>query len=178
MIQIFFDMDGVLADFDLGVCQLFNHSGRDGGDLGKDLHTVLGCEKRFIWMQIEEKGRRFWENIPVSKWANELIDVASDFGDIFIATAPSYSPNSAAGKLAWLQKKFGKRFRDYVIIPDKSLLAKPHRLLIDDSLKNCLAFKKEGGRVMHFPTYANGGLTTGLDPIGILKQTLQEMENL
>ena len=175
---VFFDLDGVLADFSAGVCQLFQHAPPDQNDLGKELPEIIGCDNGQIWTRIEQKGRLFWENLPATVWANDLIDVVSDIGDIILISTPSFSPSSASGKQAWIQKKFGRRFRDFIITPRKELLAAPNRILIDDLLKNCELFEKAGGKSILFPTYQNGELTAGIDPVEIIKKAIKKWNDL
>ena len=125
-----------------------------------------------MWRRIDEAGPRFWSGLSPTPWADELVSLARAAGSCAIATSPSASPDSTAGKLRWMQQRFGKRFRDFVITPHKHLLAGPGRLLIDDSPKHIDAFRAAGGEALLFPTWENGQRQPGVDPMDMVRATL------
>lgn len=61
----------------------------------------------------------------------------------------------------WFDRKFGPGFRDYYFVgggelAGKDLLARPTRVLIDDSPHNVASFLAAGGEVCLFPAPWNG----------------------
>ena len=56
----------------------------------------------------------------------------------------------------WFDKMFGPSFRDLALISDKDLLAKPTRVLVDDSPENVASFLAAGGEACMFPQPWNG----------------------
>ena len=53
--------------------------------------------------------------------------------------------------VAFLQRHFGKSFRDYFVGAPKQFCARPGAVLIDDFDDNCVAFREHGGRAIVFP---------------------------
>ena len=162
---IFLDMDGVLCDFAGGVAALFNKPSPQAGDPSQPLHEYIGVPKGLMWSRIGESGEKLWENLEPMPWANDLVALARSAGNIMIATSPSLQAASLSGKLSWLQRRFGAKFRDYVISSHKYLLARPQHILVDDTLKHVETVRQAGGQAVHFPSVENGMLTTGQDPL-------------
>ena len=71
-------------------------------------------------------------------------------------TALAQPPSACAGKLLWLQEHVGVNCRDFVLTPQKHLLAAPGTVLIDDDLGNCQRFTEHGGAALAFPQHWNG----------------------
>ena len=177
MALILLDMDGVLTDFAAGVCKLFGKKPPGSDDRGRSVAEVAGINPGLMWRRIDEAGARFWSELEPTPFANELVTMCRKVGEVVIATSPSSDPGAAAGKVAWLQRRFGKRFRDFAITPRKELLAAPGRLLIDDTPKHVDAFRAAGGAAVLVPTWANGELeseATVLAPIEAALAALQE----
>jgi len=79
-----------------------------------------------------------------------------------ILTSPTWHGSSAQGKIAWMNRVLapiaGKRaFRDYVITPQKHLLANASALLIDDRQFAVKSFADHGGQALLFPQPWNSG---------------------
>lgn len=170
---IFLDMDGVLADFvgAAGKIHLFTEA-----DLkpGEDVTLSLGMTPRDFWAPIDALGESFWENLEEYPWTDELIDLAQHWNkdEWCILSAPSHSPSCLAGKMKWLQRKFGWDFRRFIFAPK----TQKHRLgisyatprverlsgqsyfantLIDDNDGNCQRFVAAGGSAVVFPQVWN-----------------------
>lgn len=174
--MIFLDMDGVLCDFAGGVCALFGKDAPQAGDLAQELHQHLGIAKGLMWSRIAEAGARLWEGLEPLPWADELVALVRSHGELVIATAPSLNPASLAGKLTWLQRRFGRNFRDFVVTPQKHLLAAPGRILIDDSPRHVDAFSAFGGLSTLFPSIENGLLRPDQDPVMDLRNWLKQTD--
>jgi phosphoglycolate phosphatase-like HAD superfamily hydrolase len=171
---VLFDLDGVLADFAGGVAKLFGAAAPGPEHAGKDLATALGVSAAGIWQRIDAQGRRFWEELEATAEAEALVALARERGEIAIASSPSQDPASAAGKLRWIQQRFGRRCRDFVLTPRKDLLAAPGRLLVDDSPEHVAAFRAAGGTALLHPTWANGGRPSS-EPVAALRAALDEL---
>lgn len=153
--HIFLDMDGVIADFVGGAARAF---GKDPAKLEwpgdrSSVHIPLGLESEDeMWRRLDMLGPEFWEKLDVYPWADELWDVCARTGKVTILTKPSRSPDSASGKVRWLKRWKGERFRDYIICAaPKWLLAAPMRLLIDDHEKHFRQFREHLGKSILFP---------------------------
>lgn len=171
---VLFDLDGVLADFATGVAKLFGKPAPGPDQAGQELAVALGVPSSAIWQRIDAQGRRFWEELPATPEADELVALARERAEIAIASSPSQDPASAAGKLRWIQQRFGRRFRDFHITPRKDLLAAPGRLLVDDSTDHVTAFRAAGGTALLHPTWSNGG-RPATDPVAALRAALDEL---
>jgi 5'(3')-deoxyribonucleotidase len=151
--HILVDMDGVLCDFVGAALDLHRR-----GDalitwpLGEyDIAAVLGMTENQFWLPID-LSMAFWSTIPACPWFADLVALLDDTGIPWtVATSPSFCPQSAAGKLQWLQRHFCRDFRAYMMGPHKPLLALPDTVLIDDCDRNVDAFREAGGRAILFP---------------------------
>jgi len=172
MATILLDMDGVLTDFAGAVCALFGQEPPGPAHRGKDLAAATGIRAGQMWPRIDDLGAKFWRELEPTPFANELVSLCRKAGEVVIATSPSNDPAATAGKIAWLQQRFGKRFRDFVVSPRKELLAAPGRLLVDDTPKHVDAFRVAGGQAVLLPTWHNGELAEGGDPLDPVRTAL------
>lgn len=147
--HVYVDLDGVLADFFGGVCDLLGVQVRppptyDG------LADAFGLTDDELWALIDLAGSRFWSELKPYAWNEELLGVCQKIAPdgVYIATSPSWHGSSAAGKIEWMTKQFaapGKHFREFMIGMHKHLLAHPRAILIDDSSYKIAAWTKAGG---------------------------------
>lgn len=166
---IFLDIDGVLADFVGGVCQLY---GRNRSDVIQamepgnwdGLPDALGTTEDEMWRRIDSAGSDFWAGLPLLPWARTLAKECEAIADVYLATTPSRYPGSLSGKLRWI-KAFGTHERRYVMTPHKHLLAGPKRLLIDDKDRNVKEFWDAGGQAVLFPSKWNSVHELAGDPL-------------
>ncbi len=169
------DMDGVLSDFSAAACELFDKPKPIAKHVNLPLHEAIGIPVGLLWARIEKAGRSFWENMPETDFARPLIELlrAQNIPWV-IASSPTLSPASASGKMLWIHKRFGKRFRDFAITPRKELLAGPERVLIDDTHKHVNAFLAAGGKAILVPTLENGTLLEHPDPLKYIQDCLSK----
>lgn len=172
---VILDLDGVLADFDAGVCALFGVDPPIHEHAGAAINEAIGVSRGQMWARIDRAGRRFWEDLSPTPFADELDQLAQTYGSLFVASSPSLSPSSAAGKVRWVQKRYGRNFRDYAVIPRKDLLAGPDRILLDDTDRHVTAFREAGGKAVLVPTRGNGQLQEGVDPIAAVREALDAL---
>lgn len=148
--MIFVDMDGVVADFVAGVCDLHGKPVEDVDCW--DFYEKWGIDEDQFWEPVNAAGRDFWASLKPFDWFDELVAVVKEADpDFFILTKPSRQASCLAGKLDWIHRHFGTRFRNYIFAPNKSPLAAPGRFLIDDSEPNVDGFLKHGGSAYLFP---------------------------
>jgi len=165
---IFLDIDGVLTDFSGDVFKLFGKTKEnllpdwpelqvgDGKSAYKVKHPylekALHMEAKEMWREINSEGEEFWSEMTELPWAKELYRGCCDRADTYILSSPSWKPNSLSGKIKWLFKFTGdKRFRRFLIGPDKFLCAKRGAVLIDDSMDKIYAFDECGGSTIMVP---------------------------
>lgn len=116
---------------------------------------VLDISNSVFWKNIEKQGEEFWSKMEPYIWFEDLYTKLSNVGKVYFLTSPSHSPFSLSGKLIWLQSQFNKNFKDYVITPNKELLAKENTYLIDDYPQNIEKFNSAGGVGILFPQFWN-----------------------
>lgn len=149
---IFLDMDGVLCDFVSAALSAhgvtFGAKSYPPGEFC--LEKIIGCNTKEFWRRVDFAGEYFWENLDPYPWAEVLFRELQQVGEVIIATSPSRSPASYAGKQRWLrhmgmhgvQSMFGSR---------KYLMAKPGRVLVDDAEHNVTPWIAEGGQAVMVP---------------------------
>jgi len=157
--RILLDVDGVLADFVGGVCRAFDRDPKqviDAWPAGTyDVVNALGITKREFWSRLDGLGAGFWDELEVYPWATEFYERLSDYAPVTLLTSCSRDPGSAAGKVSWIKRLFGKDFRSYLIGPDKIACAHPGALLIDDYERNTSEIEDAGGNSVLFPRVWN-----------------------
>ena len=152
---VFLDYDGVLTDFTGAACRLV------GIDIGyirhiykthdtprqavNDVFVDLG-----VWEAITEAGSDFWANLEPLPWATMLYEELRKVSKVCICTSfgnlvkrPKFASDSAAGKILWTHEHL--QTNRITVCARKELLAHPNAILVDDYLRNCKAFAKNGG---------------------------------
>lgn len=172
---IYIDMDGVLVDLIDGIAKLFSTSEnvlsirnwKTRGDycVAKNL---LGIDAEKMWETIDECGREFWENLSFTR---ELISIVfksialvqrrhkerpvSDL-PLFVVSSPhDPNPEIYAGKVAWINKHLKTFANRFILTTDKSTLARPGVLLIDDNDREVERFVAAGGDAYLVPRIWN-----------------------
>ena len=155
---IFLDLDGVCLSFVESSLRLF---GRDFADItwppGQyNIADVLGMDRDHFWETINAAGIEFWRALEPYPWFEELYGELTLRGKVCFATSPTHSPNSAAGKMAWLKDRFGSDFKEFIITRRKHHLSRSGTLLLDDSDKQVHEFTRKGsGSAVLFPQIWN-----------------------
>jgi 5'(3')-deoxyribonucleotidase len=154
---IYFDMDGVLADFVKGCRDILK---LDFIDLNKDIPDD------FMWNEMKNHSHYYLQLEPVygtlELFRNTLKIYGAERVQILSAIPKPKRGivNAASDKLLWVKKYLG----DKVVVnlcqrEEKQALAKGN-ILIDDYLINIEEWRKEGGLGIHFksPAQAKGEL--------------------
>jgi 5'(3')-deoxyribonucleotidase len=153
--QICLDLDGVLCDFVGPTLKLFKRDPdamiADWPAGNYDMPAVLGISTNELWEAVDKAGFRHWADLPKLSWADELLKLCRSIAPTIILTSPTLHVSSLSGKMNWLQRHYGKHFRDYLIGPSKHACAIPGSVLIDDCDANCDRFTCEGGFGVVFP---------------------------
>ena len=135
--NVYLDLDGVLADFD-------KHFKDKFGVCPQTLDDTT------LWRMINSYPE-FYENLPLMPGAIELFEFLTDSFDVTILTACPKSNyyKSALQKKAWVREHLCDKI---VILPvmggkNKGLfMHEQGDLLIDDMVKNCKAWDELGGK--------------------------------
>jgi len=131
--QIYCDLDGVLADFELGYEKL----------TGVDLKGEFFSGEDF-WKPISKAGVGFWVGLQWMPDGQRLWDYIKPF-DPIILSAPSRDKSSRLGKALWVRNKIPgtKLLLRYAKL--KQQLATPTSILIDDRADNINQWEAAGG---------------------------------
>lgn len=157
--NIYFDMDGVLVDFEAvtGDVKDLNHP-------SSELSPEKCAEKKQFWLNIEQN-HTFWADLPVMENIKDLLNVAKSKGEIFVlsktpgakhfVTGQDYVDFVASEKRKWILKNLGNFFDcEHIIIcdADKGKLIQPsvNDILIDDRPENITEWQLCGGRGIVF----------------------------
>ncbi|MDA1192867.1 MAG: hypothetical protein O3A46_14430 [Candidatus Poribacteria bacterium] len=159
---IYLDMDGVCADFVTAAVEA-NGASMDemrrlwtGDHAGEfHMHKLIGATLDGFWAKIDERGDAFWSELVEFEWFPDLYRSLREIAPVVFLSSPSYSPMSLSGKLVWLQQRFGRTFRDFILTGHKQQLACRGAILIDDYDKNVDAFRRAGGEAILFPQLWN-----------------------
>lgn len=188
-LSVLLDMDGVVADFIKGVCNLFaiNYPNlyRDYSpatfNMAEEIHfKELGITNRKIYDALDAEGESFWTNLNSYDGArgfyNQLCSLVGSDNVVF-STSPSSQPECTTGKIKWLQQFTRKKsFKNFMVGHHKYLMAKPNILLVDDKEENVYSFLEAGGKAYLFPRPWNyKGIK---DPKESYKEVLNFVENL
>jgi len=157
--KIYFDMDGVLVDFNS-----MRPNDKDLNHPSEELSDEKRAAKKKFWQDIEQEPN-FWRDIPEMKNAAHLLTVAAGMGEIFVLSktpgaekfigGQKYVDFVADEKRKWIAAHFNKFFdAEHVIICDgaKGALMQPTNtdILIDDRPENITEWESHGGRGILF----------------------------
>lgn len=156
--RLILDMDGVLADFMRGALDLHDkHDVSEESIVSYEMHGYCGVSAHAFWQRITSNhitqggGVRFWRTLPEYAYTRELLNYAQMSKGSMIATScgtgGAYTHGATEGKLQWLKERFACDLPVF-FGRDKSVLARPDAMLVDDLPKNVEAFIGAGGRAL------------------------------
>jgi hypothetical protein len=143
--QLFLDKDGVLADFDRHVLELFGDTPRKLGD------------KR-LWECVDATPD-FWITIPMKEGADELMEVAAPYNPIILTGCPVTGYDiAAASKPKWIGNRYGPSIKVITCLSkDKPLhMIQPGDILVDDFIVNVKRWRAAGGQSVWYKTPEEG----------------------
>ena len=185
IIRILVDMDGVLVDFDEGVCMVHHfhpsqlHESRQPGEwylptiFARMRGEIMSVEE--FWRPIIERKDTFWQSLRPCRWYNDLINLVNDADkEWHVISDPGPHPSGYSGKLQWLRDRLGREFNRYIPTPHKHVCAYPGVLLIDDREDNVKKFILAGGHAILFPTQGNSLHQYADDPVSYVKEKMKD----
>ncbi len=171
--NIFLDLDGVMADF-VNASFDIHKMDRPKGKLSWNYFEEWGISQEEFWRPINEKGAKFWQDLEKYEWFDEVLEyVVSKDPEFSICTSPSNHWSSYAGKAKWINKHFPKgTLQRSFFCTKKYRLAKHYdSVLIDDSETNVHKWKNFGGHAVLFPAAWNKA-ETNLGKVEYLRKEL------
>lgn len=141
------DVDDVVADFGGAMCK---HFGIEQSTVTSwSCHEACGVTEKEWRSWLNSRPIYFWEQLKVMPGAHAFIDFCQSIAPVTFTTAANFSPSCLYGRKVWMQEHFPNV--KFAVIEEKSLLAQPGRVLIDDADKNVKAFREAGGEAITFP---------------------------
>lgn len=151
MKRIYLDMDGVLANFAKFACTWLGQQNLlDFWPNGvTHIDDALGLKKGEKWNLLPKET---FQRLEPTKEFKEIVSLVTSVDPLFhICTSPGPWAWAATDKINWLRKYIHPEFKRYVVVKDKTCVAKPGAILIDDSDSNINAFIREGGQGVLVP---------------------------
>ena len=151
MAIVFFDLDGVLADFVRGALALHGRLDIPIREVTWGIEAQLNLEPAKFW---EPLGFDFWANLAVYPDGLSLLratEVLVGPERIAFVTSPCQTAGCVDGKRAWVERHFPDYSRRLFMGSAKELFASGEKILVDDHDKNIKAFAAAGGRFVQPP---------------------------
>lgn len=144
---IYFDLDGVLANFNKMADKVQKERASN-----KPFKDCTEEEKSLIvefWKKVEKIGSSFWEDMEIIDGMKEVIFSLKQRGfklGILSSLPKSGSVIAGLGKAKWITKNFSNCF-DVINITTKTKtdFVEKDAILIDDRTSNCLEWERAGG---------------------------------
>lgn len=158
-VNIFCDVDGVLADFIGAACRLHGRCIKENASW--EFYKDWGMSDKEFWEPIQELGETFAVELEATPWASRLVDTLRAEGDVRFLTAPWRSSKAWGGRVHWLVERMGAGFEDIILCHGrlKALMAScgaQRNVLVDDSEDNIDRWNRAGGVGFLWPGPANG----------------------
>ncbi|WP_417625150.1 5' nucleotidase, NT5C type [Paremcibacter congregatus] len=176
--HVFFDMDGVMADWVGGVLDLFGRHQHDfmyqHWEPGQySIERVLDISTPRLWNTINRHGIDWWAHLEPMPWWQDLLALVESAGvETAILTAPARCDHALTGKGLWINQHLPAYRNRLHMTKDKHLLAAPGRLLIDDHDENCQRFIEAGGAAIVYPQPWNSAHRYAARPLPSIKRQL------
>lgn len=150
-LEIFVDIDGVLADF--VSASIAVHGGQYDEEaypkLEWSIANVLGITESEFWAKIDATEPNFWPNLDPYPWALNLLESVRTRGRVSLLSTPSKHSSCHSGKRQWVDRWVSDC--ELILCKSKDLLSGPGRVLIDDNDGNCEKWRARGGTAILFP---------------------------
>lgn len=172
--HVFLDMDGVIVDWTKAAMEFHGLNYPQYPCPGRwDWVGHLGLSPKVFWKPLS---REFYANLPWTEDGPEILKIIVDtvgWDNITILTSPILQGGCAAGKIDWLQREIPELDRQFLIGPQKHLLASPNNVLIDDAQHNIA--KWNGPRIL-VPRIWNYNMN--LNPLTYIKERMVYYETI
>ena len=150
---LFFDMDGVVADFVGGALA---HHGKtlDPRAVRWDFPQQVGFSGTWAPEFWDSLGFDFWANLDTLADGFRLLRAAEELvtpDRIALLSSPCDTAGCAEGKRAWVAKHLPEYRKRLFRGSAKELFASPAKVLVDDHTPNCSKFVEAGGKPVIVP---------------------------
>ncbi len=154
---VFLDMDGILADFNKGVHAAHNRQDvyvvEPEKALGVfDLEKLWEISIEDFWKPTQSPG--FWESLDKMPEADDIVNYfCAQYGieNVCILTSPSKDKYCIPEKRNWMQRYYPHLAKNMLFGSEKTFLAAPDRMLVDDRNEDVDSFCEHGGLGLLYP---------------------------
>lgn len=148
---IFFDMDGVLADFVRGALRHHDKSGFYYNDVLWDFPEQIGFQSASDPAFWNPLGEEFWVNLGHHEDGAELYRRLVGCAPMAVLSSPCRTHGCDAGKRRWIEMWYPTLRRNTFLGNNKELIAGRGKILLDDHDDNCKKWIKAGGWAITIP---------------------------
>ena len=148
--RVYCDLDGVLAWWAKGVCNLFDREYKDIYPFPQrapwDAAKLFGIPPKDFWEA--QNHRSFWADLEKTPEADAIVRLLiKKYGhrNVYLLSSPGRTPISMLGKDDWVAKHFPKLLPRLILSNAKEGCAFPTSLLIDDNQDNVRKFNEAQG---------------------------------
>jgi hypothetical protein len=179
--RILLDMDGPLVNFVGGACRIHRVPELESEVTDWDMASTLGLSTEELLSPIWGN-MSFWANLRPYDHAIYLYKTLLEIAPVTLCTSPLYKyglPDGACvrGKAHWAKKVLGVSPETIIFTSDKSQLAHPNAMLIDDKVSNVQSFNDNAGWGLLFARPWNSNSPYRLSVEGVIK-TVSVLANL
>lgn len=147
---VYLDVDGVLADFVGGACAAHEFDRLRLAPGKWDISECMGITLQEFWSKC--RGHDFWRRLHLMPDAEVVIGAVNTLDCAqWLLTQPSDDPGSYSGKYSWLCCHLPAWKSVSIFARDKTGVAGPGRLLVDDNEVNVQAWQLAGGEAILLP---------------------------
>ena len=150
MIDVFFDMDGVLANFNKAADAI--QKDRGNNKPFDELNDEEKAKVKAFWSKVEERGPSFWADMEPIPQAVDLLNMLAEHKKIRLFVLSSLpktgSELAKQGKEAFLEKNFSGIFDGHFFTigkPKGLFVRNQFDILIDDRISNVKNWQYNGG---------------------------------
>lgn len=142
--QIFLDADGVLADFDAKVYEIFGMTGDEA-----QAHYGNGVFWKTVRNYRDENGHGFYRSLPLMNGAMKLFRAVQHLKPVILTGCPigNWGPEQ---KMEWAAHHFPKTKMITCMARDKVKHMKAGDVLVDDKTKFQSTWEAAGGIFVHY----------------------------
>lgn len=193
--EIYLDIDGVLNRWQLNEMsrRLTWRVTHEDWPLDEPWN-IVAVHNHFVDTEHRLLAKEFWKSVPESSWVNagrsELFELLTKYPPLIVGennvhvittVPPGRCPSAYSGKAIWCRENLPEWLQPQVFMTthDKSRLARPGRLLIDDADHNIDAWSSAGGTTLQVPRPWNqtwGGGYTETEILNIVEIGLRQFK--
>lgn len=153
--KCFLDVDGVIADFVAGACEIHNAEYPYFQPQNMGIYEMEGLLGLTSIEFMEPMNKDFWAGLKPTQDAGDIVRLVEEkFGpkNVCLLTKPVHTPGCLEGKVLWIRHHFPQFLNRFLIgSASKAFCAAENTVLIDDHEKNVEAFTSAGGNGFLMP---------------------------